>query len=60
MVAIIDLVVCQEEEFIFLYKESIPTGRESGIVGSHGMRGSHRVMFWRRACSQPKENKGLA
>lgn len=45
MVAIVGLVVCQEEEFPFLFKERLPIGRESGNVGRHGIHGSHCAMF---------------
>jgi hypothetical protein len=48
VVAIIRLVVCQEEEFLFLYTDTLPTGRGSGNVGTHGIRGSHRATFWLR------------
>jgi hypothetical protein len=32
MVAIIRPVVCQEEEFIFLHKDHLPTGCDSGAL----------------------------
>src|ERR1035438_10810702 len=57
MVAIIGLVVCQEEEFTFLYKDHPPTGRDSGSAGRHGIHGSHRAMFWRRGVLSTKRKQ---